>query len=158
MRRVTSVPFALLFSVIGVNAIEGKSIDDEPKPSGPYCGLYCVYGALQILGKEVPFESLLRPKYMKSREGSSIEELKTAFIDAGIDAVAMEGLSGASLHAVTRPMILHVASDGQLREYDHWVLFCGIERGLARILDAPNAMEQVPIADLLARYYLWSTR
>ena len=49
-------------------------------------------------------------------------------------------------------MILHVATDGQLKQYDHWVLFCGMENGKARLLDAPNPIELVPLSDILARW------
>ncbi len=49
-------------------------------------------------------------------------------------------------------MILHVASDGQLKRYDHWVIYCGVERGNARVLDAPSPMQLVPFSDILARW------
>jgi rhodanese-related sulfurtransferase len=129
-----------------------RANDVERKDSGPYCGLYCVYGALQAIGKDVPFETLLRPKYLSAREGSSVKELRQAVIDAGAHAVALSGLGAESLRSARQPMLLHVASDGQLQRYDHWVLFCGMEDGKARLLDAPNPMELVPLSDILARW------
>ncbi|MFI5456154.1 MAG: rhodanese-like domain-containing protein [Isosphaerales bacterium] len=126
--------------------------DGERKEAGPYCGLYCAYGALQAIGKDVPFETLLRPRYMSSRQGSSVKELRQAVIDAGAHAVALAGLGAESLRTARHPMILHVATDGQLRQYDHWVLFCGMQDGRARLLDAPNPMEFVPLSDILARW------
>ncbi len=38
--------------------------------AGEYCGLYCVYGSLQAIGKGVPFETLLHPRYMSSWGGA----------------------------------------------------------------------------------------
>ena len=125
---------------------------DGEKGSGEYCGLYCVYGALQSIGKEVPFETLLHPRYMSSWGGSSIGELRQAVIDAGAYAVALTGLGAEGLRSARHPMILHVASDGQLKRYNHWVVFCGMEDGKARLLDAPNPMQLVPLSDILARW------
>lgn len=141
-------------SIVVLCAISGgvRAADGAPKESGPYCGLYCAYGALQAIGKDVPFESLLRPRYISSRQGSSIMELREAVIDAGAYAVALQGLGAESLRAARRPMVLHLASEGQLKSYNHWVLFCGMQNGQARLLDAPQPMETVPLADLLARW------
>ena len=124
----------------------------ERADSGPYCGLYCAYGALQAIGKNVAFEALLQPRYLSQRQGSSISELRQAVIAAGAYAVAFSGLGAESLRSARDPMILHVASDGQLRRYNHWVLFCGINGGKCRILDAPNPVEELPLSDIMCRW------
>ncbi len=124
----------------------------EQKDPGPYCGLYCVYGALQAIGRNVPFEAILRPRYVSSRQGSTINELEHAVVDSGAHAVGLEGLGGETLRTARHAMILHMATDGQLKQYDHWVLYCGMENGNARFLDLPNAMEIVPLSDVLARW------
>ncbi len=49
-------------------------------------------------------------------------------------------------------MILHVKDGRRGRDYDHWIAFLGCEEGMARIVDAPHALEQVPLAELLARW------
>jgi rhodanese-related sulfurtransferase len=125
---------------------------EKPTPPGPYCGLYCVYGALQVVGKGVPFESILRPRYLASRQGSTIRELRQAVEDAGGHAQAFSGLGAESLRTARHPMVLHVARDGQLRQYNHWVLFCGMQDGKARIVDPPNPMQLMAISDILARW------
>jgi len=137
-RRLKGVIGSLIF-LVPVSAW-AQAGDREHKESGPYCGLYCVYGALHAIGKDVPFETILRPRYISSRRGSSVEELQQAVIDAGAHAVALADLGAESLRAARHPMILHVATDGQLKQYDHWVLFCGMEKGNARLLDAPKPM------------------
>ncbi len=128
------------------------AVGAQRKESGPYCGLYCVYGALQSVGKDVAFETLLRPRYLASRQGSSIEELRQAVIDSGAHAVAMTGLGAESLRSARQPMILHIAAADDLSGYHHWALFCGLEDGKAGLLDAPNPMERVPLSVVLARW------
>jgi len=127
-------------------------LEPEDRFNGPYCGVYCVYGALSALDKPVDFESLLHPRYMGSIEGSSVGELRRAVVDAGGYAVAMSGLSLESLRHTRHPMILHVASDGQPNQYDHWVLFLGMDGDKARIVDPPSDPDSVPLADVLARW------
>ena len=107
---------------------------------------------MQAIGKDLPFETLLRPRYMSSREGSSLKELRQAVIDASAYALSIEGLGAESLRTSLHPMILHLASDGQLNRYDHWVLFCGMQDGKARLLNAPNELEHVPLSYILARW------
>ena len=147
---LSSFLLGLLLPFLGPCASHAGGAQGED--TGPYCGLYCVYGALQSIGKDVPFETLLRPRYLSSRQGSSIEELRQAAIDSGAYAVAMTGLGAESLRSSRQPMILHVAGHDDLKRYNHWVLFCGLEDGRARLLDAPNPMELVPLAGVLARW------
>lgn len=130
------------------------SLGDRTKgsDSGPYCGLYCVHGALKAIGKDIPFEFLLRPRYLGSREGSTIGELQRAVTESRARGVALSGLGAESLRSARDPMILHVARDGQLRRYNHWVLFCGMEGGRARIVDAPNPVRLIKLSDVLARW------
>jgi Peptidase C39 family len=143
-----ALPSILVVTVSGW----ARAAGDEPKDSGEYCGLYCVYSALSAIGRDVPFETLLRPRYLSSWEGSSIKELRQAVIDAGAHAIALSGLGAESLRSARKPMVLHVASDGQLKRYNHWVVFCGMENEKALLLDAPNPMQLVPLSDILARW------
>lgn len=146
----------LLTSALVMGAVlspaSGPARAAERKDAGPYCGLYCAYAALHAIGVDVAFETLLRPRYLSSRQGSSVEELRQAVIGVGVHAIALEGLGAESLRAARGPMILHVASDGQLKRYNHWLVFLGMHGGKARVLDPPNSMEIVPISDVLARW------
>ncbi len=66
----------------GETASPAKSERDSSN-SGPYCGVYSVYAALQSLGIEVPLEQLLQTKYVGSPLGSSLRELEQAVLDFG---------------------------------------------------------------------------
>ena len=116
----------------------------------PYCGIHCVFGAMQALGGHVEFEQLLQPRYLRSQKGSSGPELIRAATDHGFYAVGLSGLSDAALANAQHPMILHTAGYGQLKEYNHWILFLGMEGKQARIADAPNDVRLMPVSNLMA--------
>jgi rhodanese-related sulfurtransferase len=79
-------------------------------------------------------------------------ELQQAVHDFGGHSVSLSGLSARSLENSSCPLILHVARDGQLRTYRHWVLFLGMDGGSARIVDSPGLCERVPVAEVLRRW------
>ena len=129
-----------------------SSIPDVSTETGSYCGLYCVYAALHAYGKPIEFPSLLKMKYIGEMSGSSIQELSLAVTDNGLQALAMSGLSRANLLAAQSPIILHVNTPDAPGYYNHWLLFLGMEGGLAKVVDAPHEPELIPIADVLARW------
>ena len=145
IRLVTSIVIFSFFSCCPIQASNEELF-------GPYCGLYCVYGSVHMTGRDIQFETLLRPRYLSSPQGSSSNELRQAAIDAGAHAVVVEGLGAETLRASRNPMILHVAKDGQLKRYDHWVVFCGMKDGAALLLDPPQSIDQISLAELLARW------
>ena len=129
-----------------------SSIPDASTESGSYCGLYCVYAALHAYEKRIEFPTLLKVKYIGEMSGSSIQELSLAATDNGLQALAMSGLSRANLVAAQSPIILHVSTPDSPGYYNHWILFLGMENGLAKVVDAPHKPELIPVADVLARW------
>lgn len=89
---------------------------------------------------------------MSSFKGSSIEDLRLAAQYLKIHVKDYQGLGIESLLNARDPLLLHVASSGQLIAYNHWVLFLGIENGQARILDTRNGVRLVPLGKLCARW------
>ena len=137
------------------SAAEGQAAakkDDADGTFEGYCGLYSLYGALNVLGKPIQFDAILEPQYIGSRMGSSLEDLKLAAEDMGAHAVAMSGLGAESLMSADCPMILHVSAGEELRRYQHWVLYLGMRDGKLRIVDAPKAERLVPLSNLMARW------
>jgi rhodanese-related sulfurtransferase len=100
----------------------------------------------------VAFETLLDVRFVGSQEGSTVRELVRAIEEHGGHALAIDNLSADALRAAAHPMILHVRRPGHQTTYSHWVLFLGVEDGQARLLDPPEEMETIPLAELLA---LW---
>jgi rhodanese-related sulfurtransferase len=152
-----SVGFGLALTLASpdLSVVRAQSSGDDADPEisgGPYCGVYCVYAALHSLGIESRFEDLLDSRYIGSRMGSSLGELRRAVADFGARAEAMEGMTEASLRASRHPVIMHVRRPGKGTPYAHWVLFLGLEGNAVRLIDPPNPMQPLPLADLLA---LW---
>lgn len=120
----------------------------ENYSDGPYCGIYCVYSAARMHGREVAFDKLLAQEFVGSYRGSTVDQLQDAAARLGLTATAFEGLTIASLRSSEKPVILHVRRPGYGMPYSHWVLYAGTENGQARVLDPPGGVELIPFAEL----------
>lgn len=132
-------------------AQEGERLIGERRVPA-YCGIYSVYGALNAVGINSDFADFASAKYVTSRFGSTIEDLKKAAEDHGAYAKPCTNLTAADLKMAPCPVILHVADERRIGVYNHWILFLGTQDGRARIVDAPHNLELISYADLLARW------
>ncbi len=103
----------------------------------PYCGLYDLYAAMSVFGKEVDFADLLKAKYISSDAGSSIAELRTAALDHGLRAMPLTNMSIKILKELPYPAILHVRVGPSSTQPDHFVLFLSSGSAGAKIIDSP---------------------
>jgi len=149
----------LILCLLGVNMIAPAIAADDSgektvqyRSSGPYCGLYCLHSAIKLAGKDSDFADLIKPEYIGSREGSSLAELKQAAEDHGMEAMAVGKLTCRDLLALPYPIILHVKSSSQSKDYDHFELFLGVNEGKARIFDPPNPVANVAFHELARRW------
>ena len=110
------------------------------KRSNPYCGLYCIYTVIKLSGKQVDFSRLVKPEYLGSRKGSSLGELKKAAEDNGLYAESVANLTTRELRHSPYPIILHVKSEANSKDYDHFELFLGNQDGKARLINPPELM------------------
>jgi rhodanese-related sulfurtransferase len=122
------------------------------KPSSPYCGVYCLYTAMKLDGKEVNFIDLVKQEYIGSRLGSSLAELKKAAEDYGLCAIAAGNVTCADLGHLAHSAILHVRSDGTSEGYDHYELLLGTDKDQARLFDPPGPVRLVPFRELAPRW------
>jgi len=122
----------------------------QPVPA-TYCGVQALFRATRSLGAKFPFETFLKPKYISSIRGSSLQELATAATDTGFYAEHAHNLSAQILHWVDCPLIMHVKQDVRGR-HNHWVLFMGIEGEQARVYDGLVGLELWDVAELSARW------
>jgi hypothetical protein len=100
-----------------------------------YCGVRCLYAAAIAEGMPLTPTDLVRPEYIGSKEGSSIEELQRAATDHGLHAFAFANGNIAILSAASHPVILHVESQAGTSRYDHFVLYLGHRGDKLLILD-----------------------
>jgi len=150
----------LTLSITSTIYAADADIDKKNKPnttsihnsSGPYCGLYCLYTIIKLADIDVDFVELVKSKYLGSRKGSSIAELKKATEDYGLYAVLAGNLSSYDLSHCPYPIILHVKYGIEAGQYNHYELFLGTENGKAKIFDPPNPVKMVSFAELAPRW------
>ena len=130
--------------------VETTSI--KHKKRQPHCGLYCLYTAMKLAGKEMDFKELVKPEYLSSRKGSSIAELKQAAKDNGFFAESVAKLNSRILMESPHPVILHVKSSADSKEYGHFELFLGTENGRAKLFNPPEPVKLVPFYELTPRW------
>lgn len=156
--------FILIFVVLAQVAIVDYAIavgEDTSKTAksprrrcgfGSYCGIYCLYAATKTLGKDVDSRALIDPNYVGSAAGSSLAELKKAAEDNGLHAVPVGKLTTRELRQSPYPIIIHVKSAADRKEYDHYELFLETKDGRARLYDPPEPVRLVPFYQLAPRW------
>ncbi|MFN7874371.1 MAG: rhodanese-like domain-containing protein [Pirellula sp.] len=118
------------------------------------CGVEAAFGAVHAIGIEpsVRFEELLTTEYVSHRGGSTADDVCKAVRKLGARGTYLQGMGSVSLLGTKHPLILHVYSDGQLQSPNHWLLFLGMEDGLAKVVDGGGVQEKWPLERLLARW------
>lgn len=139
----------LLAMIIGGDA-SGKSDPLVDEHGGPYCGLYCVFAAGQILGADVDFAKLIDSRYVPTMEGSTISSLQLALANHGMRGDARRNLTIGHLAACGRPVILHTRAPGDPTGYHHWILVTGFDGDGVQIYDPPRATATIRPSELLS--------
>jgi len=139
---ITSV-FVLIVGITPVVAAQS---------SARYCGIYSVYALCKYHKVNVVFESLIDESFVSDFEGSTISDLKLALEFCGLEAKAYRGLSKESLKAAKAPVILHVATRGQLAAHNHWMLFINRIGDNAIVVGDQGTQISIPFGELLARW------
>jgi rhodanese-related sulfurtransferase len=120
--------------------------------SHPYCGVYCIYAALKLGGQDLDIDGLLRPEYIGSPQGSTLQELQKAVEEHGFHALAVGKLTSRELRHCPHPVVLHVKLNAASKSYDHYELFLGTRNGKAKLFDPPNSRALVPFHELAPRW------
>ena len=121
-------------------------------PSSGYCGIYCLYMTMKFFNVDIDPQELLKPEYIGSHKGSSLAELQKAAQDNGLYAVPVEKLTSRELRRSPYPVILHVKSAADKKDYDHYELFLETQNGQARLCDPPGPVRLVPFYELAPRW------
>lgn len=117
-----------------------------------YCGIYCVYTVMKLSGITIEPNKLVKPEYIGSLKGSSLAELKKAAEDNGMYAAPVGKLTTRELRQSPYPIILHVKSAADRKEYDHYELFLETKDGQAKLYDPPQPVRLVPFYQLAPRW------
>jgi rhodanese-related sulfurtransferase len=149
----------LIFVVLAQAAIvageDTSNTSESPRRrcgSGSYCGIYCLYTVMKLSDVDVEPSELVKPQYIGSPKGSSLAELKKAAEDYGLYAEPVGKLTSRELRQSHYPIILHVKSAADRKEYDHYELFLETKNGQARLYDPPEPVRLVPFRELAPRW------
>jgi len=144
IKIIQSIVFALVFILLTTDSVAA-----EAKQSFvPYCGVRCLYGAMRFTGHKTSFDEFLTPKYIGSADGSTLDQLRQAAEDKGIYSLPVQNLSIKDLTTYKPPIILHTKRHLSDKEFNHWMLFVGIDHDKAMIIDAPNPLRRVSMDEM----------
>ena len=142
----------LIYFLILISSLLSTSVyadnTESCKTSGSYCGIYCLYSAMKFYDVKIEPKQLLKPEYIGSVKGSSLAELKKAAEDNGFFAAPVKNLSTRELLHSPYPVILHVKSAPDKKEYNHYELFLKTKDGQALLYDPPSLLHEVPFYEL----------
>ena len=124
----------------------------KQSPFRGYCGIYCLYMTTKFFDVDIDPQQLLKPEYIGSHKGSSLAELQKAAQDNSLYAVPVEKLTSRELRRSRCPVILHVKSSADKKDYDHYELFLETQNGQARLCDPPRPVRLVPFYELAPRW------
>ena len=131
-------------------AISAQDTKDVEAIQG-YCGIHCLYAAIQMEGGKVPMASLVKREYVTTPIGSSLGDLMKACKDVGVYAVPLKGMTRRTLENVRSPVILSVKNLVGDQKYIHYELFLGMKEGQCLMYDPPKKVRSEP-------YYLLAQR
>jgi hypothetical protein len=90
-----------------------------PTSQDPYCGVFCLYAYLELIGRHTDFHKLAGLRYVRSRNGSSLLDLRNAARDSGVQGVPLRNISKRFLAKVKVPIILHCKAEATSAKYNH---------------------------------------
>lgn len=124
----------------------------RPLSADQSCGIYALYGAARVLEVNCELQPIVNDRFVSSWKGSTIQNLIVAAEELGVHATPLQRLGRATLESARDPMLLHVASYGQIASFNHWLLFIGMKEGKAQVLDETGEMVLIDLPLLMARW------
>lgn len=122
---------------------------ENPSSARSLCGVSCVFVAAKREGLPISWRDLLRPEFIGSPAGSSIEQIQLAAHFAGLHSRAVQRLVVHDLRSSDPQFILHVRSHPGMAEPDHFILL--LEAGTTlRVYDPLKGERQLSRAELSA--------
>lgn len=122
-----------------------RSGDDH---SGWYCGLYCVFQAARMAGREIDLDQLVRPERVSGRFGSSASDLLECLREFGVGHTFAPTASYTDVCLLGTPTILLVKSSPEAPAATHWVLVLSATRSSAEVYDPSAGVMRMSAGEL----------
>jgi hypothetical protein len=147
MTRKRTMPIVCLLALLGtlVGGAGASTLpryihEDDFRLRGPYCGVAAVHAAARYRGLGTP-QDYVRHRVERARPdiGSSLTDLVLVAEALDLPAAPAMGLTVKDLRHLAEPAVLHVKSDLESPDFDHWILLTGIaEDGSFLVSDVPS--------------------
>lgn len=126
---------------------QSGSVFSRQATSGNVCGVLCAERVIFLsTRKEVAFSEIIHPDHISTSKGSTSDDLERLLRDFGISSATKTGLGLGTLSSLRTPTILNVRRSEFSKEFDHWVLFLGMQHGRYMIADLPG--QAIPFTGL----------
>lgn len=120
---------------------------------GPTCGVRSLFVALRSQGADLEYEELLKPEFVGNGLGSDIGELRMAVDRFGFRAIQVSNLAYTDLLRIENPVLLHMRSSPEKKEYNHWIVYMGSdEDGRLNVFDPAGGQKGLSLAELLSSW------
>lgn len=116
------------------------------------CGVYAVYLAGHMLGRDAPLSDVVQSEFVGSQRGSTLGELVAASRRIGLQATLFYGLTTDDLAGLCKPVILHVRGAEYSPHPDHYVLLTATRDGQCIVADGAAGVKHWSLPELAARW------
>lgn len=114
------------WSIFDVSGDVVKEVTVSPSGEKSACGVYSLYAAAQHVGRQdVRLEDVVRPTYLRSHAGSTLDDLRECARDQKLEARAITRMTVSDIKFGHTPLLLHVRSRPWSEKYDHWICVMG---------------------------------
>jgi rhodanese-related sulfurtransferase len=120
--------------------------------SAPHCGLHCLYLVMKLYGQDPNFAKLVTSDYLDTPKGSTLSAVKKGVEDARLHAEILLRANTRILRSCSNPAILRVRGSETSRDYDHYILFLGMDGSWARICEPPGSVRLASLDELSSRW------
>lgn len=127
------------------------SILSREVAEGANCGVLCAERVIHLHKKiDIPFSEIIHPKYISTKDGSTVSDLMSLLSDFGVAATAKSNVGLGTLSQLVQPAILHVRRSEFSVKYDHWILFLGRQNENFLVVDLPGNPFEMSGSELLS--------
>jgi len=141
--------YILIWTIMLAPIALSQNLDPGPAPN-VYCGINSLAAAAKSMGYDADLTTLAADeRFVTLEEGSSLVQLENAATFWGLESIAVDNVNEDFLKTTPHYVILHVKNEPTAPEYNHFVLFFGVEKGLAKIFDVPKPASDVEFSELL---------
>lgn len=117
-----------------------------------YCGLYCVYHAAKLRGKEISIPELLKPEYLSGIYGSSASDLIRVLTRYEVRHLPQADCSVYDLWLHSVPALALIKNSPDAPEPNHWVIILDISPSRCKIYDPSSGTLEIQTAEFQSIY------